>query len=178
MPINHTFLIWVMVIVGGVGNNFGAMFGAVLIYIIWIVSDPMAQLIFLNISHWSGPIGWGAIPDIESRAAQMQVFVLGAIITIALPLLPARLPARDGQARGLARVLRSGRSIRNGLRSANRWGADEPEASTGLSGDEKEQGRRLRAAWRGSVPGAGRPRVGEAESLANAIGSRRDPLTG
>src|SRR6185437_2148645 len=28
-PINHTFLIWVMIIVGGAGNNWGALFGAV-----------------------------------------------------------------------------------------------------------------------------------------------------
>jgi len=87
-PINHTFLIWVMVIVGGVGNNYGTILGVVLIYIIWIVSDPLAQLIFLNLSHWSDSMGWGAIPEIESRASQMKVFVLGAIITIALRYFP------------------------------------------------------------------------------------------
>ena len=43
-PINHTFLVWVMVIVGGAGNNWGAVLGAVLIYFVWILSDPLAQL--------------------------------------------------------------------------------------------------------------------------------------
>ncbi len=87
-PINHTFLVWVMVIVGGVGNNWGTMLGALLIYVIWVVSDPLAQLIFINLSHWSESLGWGAIPEIDSRALQMKVFVLGVIITIALRYFP------------------------------------------------------------------------------------------
>jgi len=91
IPINHTFLIWVMVIVGGVGNNWGTILGAMLIYVIWIISDPIAQLIFLNLSHWSQSVGWGAIPEIDSRAAQMKVLVLGAIITIALRYFPRGL---------------------------------------------------------------------------------------
>ena len=41
-PINHTFIIWVMIIVGGAGNNWGAIFGAVLIWIIWVISEPLA----------------------------------------------------------------------------------------------------------------------------------------
>ncbi len=43
-PINHTFLIWVMVIVGGAGNNWGAVFGALLIYIAWMISDPLGAV--------------------------------------------------------------------------------------------------------------------------------------
>jgi branched-chain amino acid transport system permease protein len=91
IPVNHTFLIWVMVIVGGVGNNWGTLLGVVLIYIIWIVSDPIAQIIFLNLSHWSQNIGWGAIPEIDSRASQMRVLVLGVVITIALRYFPRGL---------------------------------------------------------------------------------------
>lgn len=90
-PINHTFLIWVMVIVGGAGNNWGAVFGAVLIWLVWIISDPLAQLLFTAVSHWSDQIGWGAIPDIQSRASQMRIFVLGAVITVALRFAPRGL---------------------------------------------------------------------------------------
>ena len=90
-PINHTFLIWVMVIVGGAGNNWGAVFGAVLIWLVWIISDPLAQLLFNTISHWSGQIGWGEIPDIQSRASQMRIFVLGLVITVALRFAPKGL---------------------------------------------------------------------------------------
>ncbi|KKB85282.1 branched-chain amino acid ABC transporter permease [Devosia limi DSM 17137] len=90
-PINHTFMIWVMVIVGGAGNNWGVLLGAVLIYIVWIISDPLAQAIFLNLSSWSQSLGWGAIPEIDSRALQMRVFVLGIIITVALRYAPRGL---------------------------------------------------------------------------------------
>ena len=90
-PINHTFLIWVMIIVGGAGNNWGAVFGALLIYITWMVSDPVAQAVFNAISEWTTDIGWGAIPEIQSRASQMRVLVLGVVITIALRVAPRGL---------------------------------------------------------------------------------------
>lgn len=90
-PINHTFLIWVMVIVGGAGNNWGAVFGALLIYITWMISDPVSQWLFNGVSRFSTDIGWGAIPEIQSRASQMRVFVLGVVITIALRYAPRGL---------------------------------------------------------------------------------------
>ncbi len=90
-PINHTFLVWVMVIVGGVGNNWGAVLGAVLIYFVWILSDSLAQFLFTNLSNWSEAIGWGAIPEIDSRSLQMRVFVLGLVISIALRYAPKGL---------------------------------------------------------------------------------------
>ncbi|MBE7732741.1 branched-chain amino acid ABC transporter permease [Devosia faecipullorum] len=90
-PINHTFMIWVMVIVGGAGNNWGVLLGAFLIYIVWIISDPLAQMIFLNLSAFTDSIGWGSIPEIDSRALQMRVFVLGVVITIALRYAPKGL---------------------------------------------------------------------------------------
>lgn len=90
-PINHTFMIWVMVIVGGAGNNWGVVLGAFLIYIVWVISDPLAQMIFLNLSQLTSNLGWGAIPEIDSRALQMRVFVLGVVITIALRYAPKGL---------------------------------------------------------------------------------------
>ena len=90
-PINHTFMIWVMVIVGGAGNNWGVVLGSFLIYIVWVISDPIAQVIFLNLSSFTDSMGWGAIPEIESRSLQMRVFVLGVVITIALRFAPRGL---------------------------------------------------------------------------------------
>jgi branched-chain amino acid transport system permease protein len=90
-PINHTFLIWVMVIVGGAGNNWGAVFGALLIYVTWIISDPIAQTLFNWISARTTDLGWGAIPEIQSRASQMRVLVLGVVITVALRFAPRGL---------------------------------------------------------------------------------------
>lgn len=87
-PINHTFLVWVMVIVGGAGNNFGAVFGAIFIYIVWVLSEPVSQSLFSALSAWSEGIGWPGIPEIESRSLQMRVFVLGLVITFALRYAP------------------------------------------------------------------------------------------
>lgn len=96
-PINHTFLIWVMIIVGGAGNNWGALFGGIFIYVVWLLSEPLAQLLFSGISNWSAQIGWGAIPDIESRSLQMRVFVLGLVISIALRYAPRGLIPETAQ---------------------------------------------------------------------------------
>ncbi len=90
-PINHTFVIWVMVIVGGAGNNFGALFGGFFIYIIWILSEPVSQALLTNLSAYFELWGLGAIPDIESRSVQMRVFVLGMVITFALRYAPKGL---------------------------------------------------------------------------------------
>jgi branched-chain amino acid transport system permease protein len=90
-PINHTFLIWVMVIVGGAGNNWGALLGAVLIYLVWMISEPLARAVFDFVSLASTNAGWGPIPEIESRSAQMRVFVLGLVITFALRFAPRGL---------------------------------------------------------------------------------------
>ncbi|MBT7934045.1 MAG: branched-chain amino acid ABC transporter permease, partial [Thiotrichales bacterium] len=40
-PLRFTFLIWVMVILGGSGNNMGSVLGAFIIWFIWIQSGPM-----------------------------------------------------------------------------------------------------------------------------------------
>ena len=90
-PINHTFLFWVMVIVGGAGNNWGALLGAIFIYLIWVLSGPLSQTLFYWISSWTTQIGWGAIPDIDSRSLQMRVFVLGVVIVLALRYAPKGL---------------------------------------------------------------------------------------
>jgi len=40
-PMRYTFLIWVMVIVGGSGNNFGAILGGFAVWFLWIESAPI-----------------------------------------------------------------------------------------------------------------------------------------
>jgi len=47
-PMRFTFLIWVMVIVGGSGNNFGAILGGFAVWFLWIEAAPIA-LFLINI---------------------------------------------------------------------------------------------------------------------------------
>jgi len=42
-PMRYTFLIWVMVIVGGSGNNFGAILGGFVVWFLWIEAAPIGM---------------------------------------------------------------------------------------------------------------------------------------
>ena len=44
-PLRYTFLIWVMVLLGGSGNNYGSILGAFVVWFIWIESAPIALFI-------------------------------------------------------------------------------------------------------------------------------------
>ena len=51
-PMRDTFVIWVMVIVGGTGNNFGAILGGFVVWFLWVEAAPIALfLINLFTSH-------------------------------------------------------------------------------------------------------------------------------
>ena len=50
-------------------NSLSLVFGALLIYITWMISDPVSQWLFNLISTWSTDAGWGAIPEITSATA-------------------------------------------------------------------------------------------------------------
>ena len=96
MPLNHTFLVWVMVILGGAGNNLGTLFGVLLVYVIWTMSEPAALFLFQQgaalANSW---FGWDAPADLATRALQMRVFVIGLTITLVLRFAPnGLLPER------------------------------------------------------------------------------------
>lgn len=89
LPLNHTFLIWVMVILGGSGNNRGAIFGALFVYLIWTLSEPATLYVFDLARVWGDAlVGWEAPSDLDSRALQMRVFVIGLTITLVLRFAP------------------------------------------------------------------------------------------
>lgn len=89
LPLNHTFLVWVMIILGGAGNNRGAIFGAIFVYIIWVMSDPLALWFFSYIENWGRSIfNWEPPVDFSARALQMRVFVIGLTITLVLRFAP------------------------------------------------------------------------------------------
>jgi len=89
IPLHHTFLLWVMVILGGAGNNLGVLFGTILVYIIWVMSEP-ATLVFFDFIRDTGAqwFDWVAPADLSSRALQMRVFIIGLTITLVLRFAP------------------------------------------------------------------------------------------
>jgi branched-chain amino acid transport system permease protein len=92
LPLHHTFLIWVMVILGGAGNNTGTLVGAIIVYIVWVMSEPATLVVFDTIRHlgleW---FDWQAPSDFDSRALQMRVFLIGLTITLVLRYAPRGL---------------------------------------------------------------------------------------
>ncbi|RDB42539.1 branched-chain amino acid ABC transporter permease [Halomonas sp. DQ26W] len=92
LPLNHTFLVLVMVILGGPGNNLGTIFGAVAVYIIWLMSEPLALFLMnLAVMFGEGAFGWEPPANLSSRALQARVLVIGLLITLVLRFAPKGL---------------------------------------------------------------------------------------
>ncbi|WNL38803.1 branched-chain amino acid ABC transporter permease [Halomonas sp. PAMB 3264] len=91
LPLNHTFLVLVMVILGGPGNNLGTIFGAVAVYIIWIMSEPLALYVMELVTSIGEGAGWEMPSNLDSRALQARVLVIGMLITIVLRFAPKGL---------------------------------------------------------------------------------------
>ena len=89
-PLRFTFLIWVMVIVGGSGNNWGAVLGGFLLWFFWIEVEP--------IGHWLLSILTSGIPDnlplkehLLDSAAHMRLITMGIILLVTLRFAPKGL---------------------------------------------------------------------------------------
>ena len=79
-----TFQLWAMLIVGGAGNNRGAIVGAFVVWGFWTASGGLLR-------------GW--IPQAEqARAAALQVVLIGALIAATLVMRPRGLFGKVGDA--------------------------------------------------------------------------------
>jgi branched-chain amino acid transport system permease protein len=89
-PLRFTFLIWVMVIVGGSGNNFGSVLGGLLIWWLWVQVEPLG-LGLMNLLT-SGMADGSALKDhmIES-AAHMRLLTMGVVLLLVLRFSPRGL---------------------------------------------------------------------------------------
>ncbi len=89
-PLRFTFLIWVMVIVGGSGNNFGSVLGGILIWFLWIKVEPMSlELITLVTSGMSEDSALKL--HLMENAAHMRLFTMGLILLLVLRFSPRGL---------------------------------------------------------------------------------------
>jgi len=84
-PSKMTFLVWVMLIAGGSGNNKGAIFGAFLVWIIWSVSE-----IFINsgLHIFSQLISDMDISLLKTRAGYLRMLVIGLLLQYILQKYP------------------------------------------------------------------------------------------
>ncbi|MEO1536663.1 MAG: branched-chain amino acid ABC transporter permease [Pseudomonadota bacterium] len=89
-PLRFTFLIWVMVIVGGSGNNFGAVLGGFLIWYLWIMVEPLGLWIIELVTAGMADGYWLKGHLLES-AAHMRLFTMGLILLLVLRFSPRGL---------------------------------------------------------------------------------------
>jgi len=89
-PLRYTFLIWVMVIVGGSGNNFGAVLGGFVIWFFWVQVEPMGGFLMQAIT--SGMEDGSPLKQhLISSVAHMRLFTMGLILLLVLRFSPKGL---------------------------------------------------------------------------------------
>ena len=87
-PLRYTFLIWVMVIVGGSGNNLGSVVGGLLIWFVWIQAEPAASWLFHVLGDQSAEGGNEWARTMIDRAPQMRTLVMGLVLLLVLRFAP------------------------------------------------------------------------------------------
>ena len=90
LPLRFTFLIWVMVILGGSGNNMGSVLGAFIIWFIWIQSGPMG-LWFVEMLSNNMSEGSTSLEFIEDRVHYLRLVFMGAILLLIMRFSPSGL---------------------------------------------------------------------------------------
>jgi len=89
-PLRFTFLIWVMVIVGGSGNNWGSVLGGFLIWFLWIEVEPFGLWLISVIT--SGMSEGNALREhLIDSAAHMRLLTMGIILLLVLRFSPRGL---------------------------------------------------------------------------------------
>ena len=89
-PLRFTFLIWVMVIVGGSGNNWGAVLGGFLIWFLWVESEPTGLFLMDFLTAWLHEDSGLRAHLIES-AAHMRLLTMGFLLILVLRFFPKGL---------------------------------------------------------------------------------------
>lgn len=83
-PMLATFLVWVMLIAGGSGNNRGALIGAVVIWGLWSGTELLTGLL---------PADW------ITRAGALRVFLIGILLVAILLYRPEGVLSEEAQRR-------------------------------------------------------------------------------
>ena len=89
-PLRFTFLIWVMVIVGGSGNNFGAVLGGFLIWWLWVMVEPLGVWISQVVTTGFADDHWFTL-HMQDAAAHFRLFTMGLVLLLVLRFSPRGL---------------------------------------------------------------------------------------
>ena len=89
-PLRFTFLIWVMVVVGGSGNNFGAILGGFIVWFFWIEAETIGNMLVYIITL---PLSEGSAlkEHFLSTAPQLRLLIMGLVLLLFLRFNPRGL---------------------------------------------------------------------------------------
>jgi len=98
-PLRFTFLIWVMVIVGGSGNNFGAVLGGFLVWFAWIEAEPVGAWLIDVVTAGLADDNALRLHLLDS-ASYMRPITMGLVLLLVLRFSPKGLiPEESGATR-------------------------------------------------------------------------------
>jgi branched-chain amino acid transport system permease protein len=89
-PMRFTFLVWVMVIVGGSGNNLGSVLGGFVIWFFWIEAEPIGLALMNFITSGMSQENPLRIHLLEN-AAHMRLMTMGLVLLLTLRFAPKGL---------------------------------------------------------------------------------------
>ena len=89
-PLRFTFLIWVMVIVGGSGNNLGSVLGGFLIWWLWVMVEPMGSVL-MNFVTYGMTDGYWLKDHLLESVAHMRLLTMGLVLLLVLRFSPRGL---------------------------------------------------------------------------------------
>lgn len=88
-PLRYTFLIWAMVILGGSGNNWGSVLGALIIMLLWDEAENIGPMLF---GFLTAGLPDGAIKShLIDSAVQMRLPMVGLVLLLVLRFSPRGL---------------------------------------------------------------------------------------
>ncbi len=90
IPLRYTFLIWVMVIIGGSGNNWGAVLGGFIIWFLWIEAEPLGNWLMRMITLFMED-GFWLKDHLIAGAAYTRLVLMGAILLVVMRFAPKGL---------------------------------------------------------------------------------------
>lgn len=89
-PLRYTFLIWVMVIVGGSGNNWGAVLGGFIIWFLWVQAEPAGRWAMDTLTSGLGADS-ALRAHLMTQAAHTRLIMMGLALLLMLRFAPRGL---------------------------------------------------------------------------------------
>jgi len=89
-PLRFTFLIWVMVIVGGSGNNWGSVLGGFVIWFAWVEAEPVGLMLMELVTSGMAEDYW-LRTHLLNAAAHMRLMTMGIVLLLVLRFAPRGL---------------------------------------------------------------------------------------